>query len=496
MKKNWWIWLSWIEGKEGNKKFIYSCMAQTHREDVSYTSEISTIDQLKFKQAIITQEDGIDLIERLKVDCSISIDLPDVSLNFHIKNQRPVLQNVLGQTNVPSTIYYSMPKPQDLFGVNFIEPLKIIFQSLESELGMPFTKQHAGRLGCFEVFKLHPWLDHTSPFLIDVDRTKKNRNRSVFRIYRNSKYANEKHQAHIQFQSAKETIEERLIELPQDVTRSDPIELPFSADGYRASIFDKNHSVIEKNSAHYLSQIRTTIHTSAIENDTPPTEDLQITDFRSFKEALSYEDQIQEIIQENSEQQILKNLPPKDRFFLTGQDGGAQVLKHLKSLIQNKECLKVTFVDPYFDLEAFNMLREIFFNNNYSTEITVLTCLAKKALISEQNNEPRYGLFKPLWDELDQNRLNINPNVVFKNFNKETFHDRYLALYFSNGNKELYSLSIGANGIKAKFPFLIGHIDDECSGEIFKYLERLENSEDINRRLENRINEIWPESHD
>jgi hypothetical protein len=111
---------------------------------------------------------------------------------------RAVIQDCVGQTAARATLYYTVPDVAALIG-HSEDTLERVLSVLQEELNLPFKGPYAARLGNFEIFDLHSWLDGPRPFLIEMKRdpAKQRAGPQTMEICRTPAFADTCHAAHL-----------------------------------------------------------------------------------------------------------------------------------------------------------------------------------------------------------------------------------------------------------------------------------------------------------
>jgi hypothetical protein len=237
---SWWLWISWTERANGGG-LVYGCAAHNFHpagwaEDASF--EIPGGGQLFIHQCTVTDEvfgRFRNALDAGMVDTGSAIS--SKVIQARVAATRVVIQEGLGQSAVPTGLYYTLPNVQTLVG-SADGALERIVSILQEQLNLPFKGAYAGHLDNFEIFELHPWLDAPLPFLIEaIPDPGKNRNGpQVMVICRTPGFAAAEHTAHLVGRANQEVIFDGLIRLPPRQRRV-PVQLPQWLDQFDFHVF-------------------------------------------------------------------------------------------------------------------------------------------------------------------------------------------------------------------------------------------------------------------
>ena len=251
-----WTWAAWIE-RSGVRRFVYGCAARSTREvEWQANPEMRELPGLKLgiQQATIGETAFEEVCRRLN-DGEIDLravfgaDTPVTA----ICATRHLLEAVLGQTAAPVTAYYTMPTLVELLD-NDEAALLPLLDALECELGLPFKSSYAARLGNFECFDLHPWLDRSQPFLIEAQRVDLEGVNAVYRIGRTPEFAAIKHMAHVVGRVNGDVVVNRLFDLP--VGQEELVfDVPERLDELEFSLFEAAGRIVHSEKSTFMNRV-------------------------------------------------------------------------------------------------------------------------------------------------------------------------------------------------------------------------------------------------
>jgi hypothetical protein len=215
---SWWVWFGWLRG-DAVSTFVYGCAARNVRP--AGWTEDRAIDlpggagHLELRERTLTDAEFRVLEQELKTGWINPKSLlgPNAPVAA-VAATRVILQEGLGQSAARVTTYYSLPDVSKLIG-DADDVLKALLSVLKAELNFPFTSSYAARLGNFEIFDLHPWLDRPKPFLIEnafppgIDR----QGPEMLEVCRTQAFAHTQHVAHITGRVHGDVVIDRLVTL-------------------------------------------------------------------------------------------------------------------------------------------------------------------------------------------------------------------------------------------------------------------------------------------
>src|ERR1700733_13252159 len=158
---SWGVWFGSLR-RDAPSSFVYGCAARNFRPPgwtADRAIDLPGAGRLEVSQRTMTDaafrvfEDELKT-GSIKPESLLSLATPEAA----VAAMRVIVQNGLGQSAARVRTYYSLPDVPTLIG-EADEVLKALLSGLESELNLPFTSSYAARLGNFEIFDLHPWLD-------------------------------------------------------------------------------------------------------------------------------------------------------------------------------------------------------------------------------------------------------------------------------------------------------------------------------------------------
>ena len=198
---SWWVWFGSLR-RDAISGFVYGCAARNFRppgwtEDRAI--DLPGAGRLEVRQRTVTDATFRVFEEELKAgsikpEALLGPGAPDAT----VAATRVIVQDGLGQSAARVTTYYSLPDVPTLIG-EADEALKALLLGLEAELNLPFASTYAARLGNFEIFDLHSWLDRPQPFLIEnaFPPGKDRQGPEMLEVCRTPAFASTRHIAHI-----------------------------------------------------------------------------------------------------------------------------------------------------------------------------------------------------------------------------------------------------------------------------------------------------------
>jgi hypothetical protein len=132
-----------------------------------------------------------------------------------------------------------------------------VLSVLQEELNLPFKGPYAARLGNFEIFDIHSWLDGPRPFLIEMKRdpAKQRAGPQTMEICRTPAFADICHAAHLVGRVRGDIVIDRLITLPANELRI-PVPVPEPLDQFDFRLFDASgETVLHSEHSSFLNRI-------------------------------------------------------------------------------------------------------------------------------------------------------------------------------------------------------------------------------------------------
>ena len=500
-----WTWAAWIE-RSGVRRFVYGCAARSTREvgwqanpemrelpGLTLGIQQATIGETAFEEVCRRLNDGeIDLRAVFGADTPVTA----------ICATRHLLEAVLGQTAAPVTAYYTMPTLAELLD-NDEAALLPLLDALECELRLPFKSSYAARLGNFECFDLHPWLDRSQPFLIEAQRVDLEGGNAVYRIGRTPEFAAIKHMAHVVGRVNGDVVVNRLVDLP--VGQEELVfDVPERLDELEFSLFEAAGRIVHSEKSTFMNRVglvlapihrRVQVDDDLSRRAGPSRQGASIVAAHSSMRSLvgapetgswrKFAEDMTDVVAQHT------SSPSEDRWFPRGIDGEVGAIAYFNQLLSGGIVRRAVIADPWFGAEALHQLALRLTSTDL--EITVLT--------SWLDVDPDTGLpldpalsIERLHVTLEQVRLFINPKLTLLNLidgRERAFHDRYLLLYPHEGPSRVFLLSNSLNAAGRNWPFSISLMGADVTRSLREYVEGLVAGKDVTRSKDLTINLRW-----
>jgi hypothetical protein len=499
---SWWIWTAWIERPDGGG-LVYGCAARSFRAAGWCDDRSIEIPggQLLVSRRLVSQ-DVFDILRN-------SLDADVVSFDALLQRSPPpakvaavraVIQDCLGHTAARATLYYTLPDIVSLMG-NIELALECVLSILQDELNLPFKDQYAARLGNFEIFDLHPWLDRPRPFLIEVKRdpSRERTGPQIMEICRTPAFACVAHIAHVVGRVSGDVVVDRLVTLPAGEARL-PVPVPELLDQLDFRLFDADGAVVlHSEHSSFLNRIGFVL--SPIGRQVTLNDDLST---RAKSEGGAVAAQASAVVSmspqrsligapakgswrkfaEDMEDLVSARLPKtsEDKWFARGIEGEVGAISHLNHLLNGGVIRSAVLVDPWFGAEAVNR-----FVLRLSSQNVHLTIVTSWSTIDPDTNEPLASESDPtkkLASALRHVQPFLNPKLTLVNLvdgEGQAFHDRYLLLYPHEGMAKVFLLSNSINKMAGNWPFSMSLFAPDVSREVQRYIEGLCDGNDIAR---------------
>jgi hypothetical protein len=408
-----------------------------------------------------------------------------------VQATRRVLQPALGQTAAQVRLYYTLPSVDSL--VKDDTGLAEILVVLEKETGLPFASSYAPRLGNFEVFDLHPWLDRPPPVLCELagSRDLAKDEPQTWEIARTPALAQAAHLAHFVGLVAGDTVIDRLIPLAAGVARV-PVVCPEPIDQYAFRLFHADGTTLLHAEDHvFVRQIGFTM--------SPIFRSVRINDALSMRAAQGGADLVRTAaeVRGKTSQRSLVGPPPKgswrsfadnlkkrvartsrpasaDRWFPRGITGEVGVIERLNTLMSGAQVRAAVLVDPWFGIDA--LARLIPRLDSLDLKLTVVTSWSRSDPDTEVAFLPGERAVARLEEALERLRPLIHPALTVINLvdgRDQAFHDRYLLLYPHEGEPQVFLMSNSLNRAAAIWPFVMSQLADDVVAAAQNYIEGL-----------------------
>jgi hypothetical protein len=498
----WWVWTAWIDRENGGC-FIYGCAARSFRA-AGWRDERSIEipgGQLLISQRLVAKDEFAILRNGLDADV-VSFDafLDRGPPPAKVAATRMVIQDCLGHTAARAMLYYTLPDMVALMG-NTELALERVLSILQDELNLPFKDQYAARLGNFEIFDLHAWLDGPRPFLIEVKRDSSGERTGpqTMEICRTRAFACVPHIAHLVGRVSGDVVVDRLVTLPADGLRV-PVSVSEPLDQFDFRLFDADGEVVlHSEHSRFINRIGFVL--SPIGRQVTLNDDLST---RAKSEGGAVAAQASAVVSmspqrsliggpangswrkfaEDMEDLVSARLPKtsEDKWFARGIEGEVGAISHLNHLLNGGHIRSAVLVDPWFGAEAVNR-----FALRLSSQNVHLTIVTSWATIDPDTNGPLPSDSDPtekLAAALRQVQPFFNPKLTLINLvdaKDQAFHDRYLLLYPHESMAKVFLLSNSINKMAGNWPFSMSLFAPDVSREVQRYIEGLCDGRDIAR---------------
>ena len=382
---SYWIWGAWLETAQ-DCRFIYGCSAPCTRapgwQDVARDKELLGA-KLTIREATVEEPRFRSFADHLaagKIELGLVFGTKSSALN--IAETRHVLEAGLGQTAARVTAHYTQPDLAELTG-NDDSRLPLLLDCLEQELGLPFKTTHATRLGNFDQFDLHPWLERSQPFLVEAVSPDVDGGASTYRICRTSDFAAAEHRAHIVGRVNGDVILDRLLVLPKGELHR-IFEVAERLDEIEFRLFDANGDLLHSEKNAFMNRIGFVL--APVHRQVSIEDDLSVRAGQARRAA--------SVVRSHSSMRSLVGGPKpgswrkfaedvahtvalrapvssEDKWFPRGIEGELGAIAHLNRLLDGGSARRAVLVDPWFGIEALHQLTMRL--ASVDIEITILT---------------------------------------------------------------------------------------------------------------------------
>lgn len=402
---------------------------------------------------------------------------------------RRVIQSALGQAAVRARLYYTLPELDSLSHEGGV--LFDILGTLEQEIGLPFTSSYAPRIGNFEVFEMHDWLDMPPPVSCELVSPRNfDDGPQTWEISRTPNLAETACVAHFVGWSDGDLIVDRIVFLEERAQRV-VIACTEQIDRYEFRLFDGTGATLLHREDHTL------IRQIGL-NMTPILHQTKIDDRLERRARAARGKRVPDrIVQAKTSQRSVVGAPrpgswreylqsiaalvsrhssaaSADRWFARGIDGELGVLDRLNALMSSGTVHTAVLVDPWFGVDALERL--VLRLDSLDLRLTILTSWASidpdTGRVFESGERP----VARLEAALERLRPMINPVVTVINLTDcydQAFHDRYLLTYPHEGNPQVFLLSNSLNSAAGKWPFVMSQIAPDVVPVVQGYIEGL-----------------------
>ena len=509
----WWVWIAWLNRESGGG-FVYGCAARSFRT-AGWRDDCSI--ELPDGKLVISQclvaEDVFDIFRNALDAGVVSFDalLASAPPSSNVAAKRAVIQDCLGHAAARATLYYTLPDINTLIGP--AEPaLERVLSALQGELNLPFKGAYAARLGNFEMFDLHPWLDGPRPFLIEVKRdpSKERTGPQIMEICRTPAFACVPHIAHLVGRVNDNVVIDRLITLPAGDLRV-PVSVPEQLDQFDFRLFDeRGETVLHSERSSFLNRIGLVM--APIGRQINLGDDLSA---RAKQKGRALGAQASAVVSTSPERSLIggpatgswrkfaedmediinARLPKsgEDKWFARGIEGEVGAISHLNHLLNGGHIRSAVLVDPWFGVEAVNE-----FTLRLSSQNMHLTIVTGWTTVDPDTNGPLAFESDPtakLAAALRQIQPFLNPRLTLINLvdgKSQAFHDRYLLIYPHEGVPKVFLLSNSLNKMAGNWPFSMSLFAPDVGREVQHYIEGLCDGRDTARGRPLTVTFRWP----
>lgn len=504
----WWIWSSWIEKKGESPLALYAFAAKT-TAPVS-EPETSRVDLPSGAKLIKTEirlddEQGDIWFKSLNTD---SIDeirvgqiLPDAPPVMTI-DVREVLVDVFGHSPVRALHYVGPISVDEL--VNQVPDTVDAISFLRKELGLDFRKEFAGHLGGFDLFEIPYPFD--GPAFFESCSVRK-REKNILRLTR--KALGHELMVAVRMDSLGEVVYQRLIKWPCYDHEVD-IDLAATVDSFNVEVYTASSGeLVYREDCTFVMEVqlnsemseRTLLHRDALERR---AQSIGARDRSIAKQTTSHTSTVMRVganavrTQVRQVQRALQEITDAsaDKWFSRGIGGELDVIAHIDKLLSEAGVQRAILIDPFFGEDA--LCRFLLRVRSTSLHLSVIA--------SWGNTDPDTA--HPLPKSSDSNvvRLakvfqaiapSIACNIQFQNIvaggGAQAFHDRYLAIYSTDGGCRIWSLSNSINAMAMNWPFCMCELSGLARWEAQRYVEGLEVGNETVSSKELTVTYRWPQ---
>jgi hypothetical protein len=514
---SWWVWSCW-RTRGNDSTFLYGCAAKAKRAvGRSKAAEAPLTDRgLRLtKQKTLSGADFDAFISgaangELDLGLLFGAGAPSVP----VRTQRDSLRSALGDTATRARAYCSMPGADIAFGASGAD-LEAVLGHLTAELGLPVGEEYVGHLGNFEVFTLVPWAEKQAPFLIEGERVAQSgrelRGPRSLLIARTPAFAAEPHFAHVVIRESGEVLEDRLVELPAGICRSDPIQASDVIDSFDFSLFDRDGRLLHRQSSNFIREVGMVMEIGGggvVLNDALTARAAGVSPALAQAASVIRPRHSQRIhvagddgpfafrrYQREMRAFVRRHRPPAsdDRFFRQSVADEVGAIQHLNSLLGGGRVSRAILVDPYFGASALSQIALRLSSRDVT--LTVVTSWTKVNPDTGSTLEANADKTAELASALAELHPFIGIQLRLVNLadgNEPAFHDRYLLLYPHEGEPKVYLLSNSLNRIAGKWPFCMSVLADDIRPEVQAYIEGLAEGKDLTGCTSPEITYSWP----
>ncbi len=488
MRANWLYFLGTKKNKQ--ELFVYGLSLKTK------SSHIYSIEHRLGKVG----EKTLYLFESVSEDIQLAeINTDIINLNqFHskitqkldIEHSNKYIQNYDIDSDIPTspidqtvymTVFYTSLFYEYKDGIYLKESskpqLSELLTLLQKNNGQNFKDAYFKRLGCFEFGEVMPWSETSIPFSISNAKTIPN----TYKITREEKYKNEEFTVHL----IVITVDGNVLLDEIKTFDNGQIDLMFDTKvindaGFEYSVFDKQGKVIYKDKGYWMLGLsmqmniaNNTVNIKKVESG--KEKNITVTSYSPTTPIeIRYPDN-KSVQKTESNIRIIKSIcksdivQPVQKWFDKNENSVEDVMKYLNKYFKGLTN-SITFIDPFFSVEALWALSQI---NNTNTSINVISCW--------ENTDPDTGItttksenikkVKDFVDKISETNLPVG-KLTWHNLGSANFHDRYILIL--NDNKErVFSIPNSLNNLLKKYNFTVLELTGYTKENALKYLHEL-----------------------
>lgn len=514
---SWWVCTLWIEAPQKPAEFVYGIAAPCRRPVQGGRAKVLIVSQprsLVQHEAVLTENQFQSVMAgasqgAINIDALIIGDARRIA----IVDTRTFIDQRLGHSAASIVSYATCATPPALG--NDVGNWTKVLKALEAELGIPFTKDDADRIGCFEVATLQAWLEAETPVLIEAIRpdteTPNTAGVRKLHICRTAEFARARHQAHVVCFSYQRRLIDRLVVLDPGQRRSTPIEAPHPIDRFELSVFSEAGELLHRDGAPFIKgfQFTTGIQGRRVQiND----ELSRRANAQRKKEERSH-GQVTSVaherfgstyapVNESAEQhrsrmsELLQQCFPsasRDQWFRRTLDDELGVIAHFDKLLNGGAVSAAVLVDPFFGADA--LARLVLRLSSTDVNVTIVTSWTSTDPDTGQRLAEPASAVSQLEALLRYTSHIVNPKLQVINLadgTSQAFHDRYLLLYPREGKPQVYLLSNSVNAMAANWPFCMSLLADDVRQQAQAYIEGLCRGVDVTGAANLTITFKWP----
>ncbi len=509
---SWWLWMARLR-RDDQRHFLYACAAPTFRpagwKDRS-EQKLGGAAAVEIEQRTVTEDTFRRLRDRLG-DGHIQLDilLGEPATPMCVVDRRTVFQDGFGHSGTRVELYYTLPDVRGIVGSDDVV-LADVLSVLQAQLNLPFRDSYAKRLGNFEIFELHAWLDQAEPFLIEPIRLSGNdlAGPETMEICREPEFAARHHIAHVVGRVGGDVVLDRVVILEPGRLRVS-VEAPARLDQLDFWMFDNaGETLLHSTHSSYLNRIHLAL--------SPISRQMTIEDDLSRRAAQgkcgpsqgtivqSYVTQRSQIgapakgswrhFADEMTDWVAARLPAfsEDKWFPRGIEGEIGAIAHINHLLHGGSVRRAVLADPWFGVDALRRVALRLESRDVAlTVVTSWTRTDPDTGMDLDEKAPIAGLETALSQIAPF--LNVRLNLInLADGAGQAFHDRYLVLYMHEGPPKVFLLSNSLNKVAGNWPFAMTLVAPDVAREIRLYIEGLCDGRDIARGKSLTTTFRWP----